>query len=63
MNDGLGGTNYTNVGGILYANVNKYVVTNLVTAYNYGFKLIALNFNGASEPSDAVYFRICSSPK
>jgi len=63
INDGLGGTDFRNVAGVLFANVNKYTVTNLVTAYNYGFKLVALNFNGESDPSDAAYFRICSSPK
>ncbi len=48
MNDGIGGTDYTNVGGVLFANVNKYIVSNLVTSYNYGFRLIALNYNGQS---------------
>ena len=65
INDGVGGHTYTDtmVGGSVFPNVHKFVVGQLQTGFEYGFTLEALNFNGASEPSDPAYFTICTVPK
>jgi hypothetical protein len=65
INDGVGGDVYTDVfaTGSIYPNVKKYVVGDLETGLTYGFTLEALNFNGASEPSEPAFFIICTVPK
>lgn len=61
VNDGVGGDYFSTV-STLYPNVRTYTVHGLGTALNYGFTIVALNFNGASNPADAVFFTICNVP-
>jgi len=65
MNDGVGGSVYTDVfpSGRIFPNVKKYVVGKLKTGYTYGFTVEAQNYNGASEPSDPAFFTICTKPR
>jgi hypothetical protein len=62
INDGVGGDYFTQVSTV-YPNVRIYTVSGLMTGQTYGFTIEALNFNGASLPSEPAYFTICTDPK
>jgi hypothetical protein len=63
MNDGVGGSTYNNITGVLFPNVRKYVVGNLTTGLEYGFTVEALNFNGAGDSSNPAFFIVCTAPR
>jgi hypothetical protein len=61
MNDGLGGTDYTEIASV-FPNVVQYTQGNLYTGHTYGFTIKARNFNGFSRSSDPAFFLICTAP-
>ena len=62
INDGLSDEYITVYNGKNFPNVRKYLVSGLETGDQYSFTVQALNYNGASDASDAAYFVVCQSP-
>lgn len=62
MDDGYGGDYTIIYNGHNFPNVLSYTVDDLIRGLDYNFKVTALNFNGASEFSDATKVTFCSNP-
>jgi hypothetical protein len=62
MDDGYGGQ-FVSIYNGAENNANlSFLQTDLVTGLFYRFRVIALNFNGESEPCDPVGYYVCAAP-
>jgi hypothetical protein len=63
INDGVGGSVYTDIFTTKNPNIRKYIVGNLTTGLTYGFTIEAINFNSNGEASDPALFIVCTAPR
>ena len=48
--------------GSFHPGVLGYLVANLTNGHYYGFRVIAVNYNGASQPSAVASYYVCTAP-
>lgn len=60
--DGYGGDYITIYNGKNFPNVRQYTASGLIRGLKYNFRVMAINFNGPSDPSSELSVTFCNAP-